>query len=180
MAVYSENAGYNPNIGDAPHWQAEPSNIRRVRLDFAAIIAARAATAVDGAALPALTDGDQLVVFKCKEGTVVRSAGVNVITAETGKTLTIGEDLGADDIDRFGAGLSIATTGQKSSIIDAAAATEGATERSFQFSADGNIIVAWNSVPTTAVVDVWADIVDTVPDTSVPSELPNRNYVNPT
>jgi hypothetical protein len=80
MAAYTDTLGFNKGTAAFP---AEIDSISKfeVRLDFAAIVAARTA-----AGATALAAGDSLEIIPLPAGSVVLSAGCQVIRAETTNT----------------------------------------------------------------------------------------------
>ena len=95
MTIYTEASGFNQgtaSAGPLPAISNYRTGVIKVRLDFAAIAAARLA-----AGQTAVGAGDGIAALSIPAMTFVHSAGVNVLTAEGG-TLTL--DLGdADDPD---------------------------------------------------------------------------------
>ena len=87
MAAYTDSLGFNKGTAAYPANVTDISKFE-VNLDFAAIIAARLA-----AGAVALAAADTLQVVALPAGSVVLSAGVNVISAETTNT-TATFDLG--------------------------------------------------------------------------------------
>lgn len=87
MAAYTDSIGFNKGTASYPANIHDLSKFE-VTLDFAAIVAARAA-----AGATALAATDTLQIISLPAGSVVLSAGVNVISAETTNT-TATFDLG--------------------------------------------------------------------------------------
>lgn len=80
MAAYTDSLGFNKGTAAFPANVTEVSKFE-VTLDFAQIVAARAA-----AGATALAAGDTLQVIALPAGSVVLSAGLRVISAETTNT----------------------------------------------------------------------------------------------
>jgi len=80
MAAYTDSLGFNKGTAAFPANVTEVSKFE-VELDFAAIIAARAA-----AGATALASGDTLQVISLPAGSVVLSAGLRVTTVESTNT----------------------------------------------------------------------------------------------
>lgn len=80
MAAYTDSLGFNKGTAAFPANVTEISKFE-VTLDFAQIVAARAA-----AGATALAAGDTLQVIALPAGSVVLSAGLRVISAETTNT----------------------------------------------------------------------------------------------
>ena len=87
MAAYTDSLGFNKGTAAFPSNVTEVSKFS-VELDFAAIVAARAA-----AGATALAAGDTLQVIALPAGSVVLSAGLQVTTVESTNT-TATFDLG--------------------------------------------------------------------------------------
>lgn len=87
MAAYTDSLGFNKGTAAFPANVTEVSKFE-VKLDFAAIVAARAA-----AGATALASGDTLQVIALPAGSVVLSAGLQVTTVESTNT-TATFDLG--------------------------------------------------------------------------------------
>jgi hypothetical protein len=88
MAAYTDSIGFNKGTAAYPANISEFLSRFEVTLNFAEIVAARAA-----AGATALAATDTLQIISLPAGSVVLSAGVNVITAETTNT-TATFDLG--------------------------------------------------------------------------------------
>jgi hypothetical protein len=88
MAAYTDSLGFNKGTASYPANISEYLSKFEVVLNFADIVAARAA-----AGATALAATDTLQIISLPAGSVVLSAGVNVITAETTNT-TATFDLG--------------------------------------------------------------------------------------
>lgn len=80
MAAYTDSLGFNKGTAAFPANVSEVSKFE-VELDFAAIIAARAA-----ASATALAAGDTLQVINLPAYSVVLAAGLNVVTVESTNT----------------------------------------------------------------------------------------------
>lgn len=90
MATYTDALGFNKGTASYPEKGRLDITKLAVKLDFAAITAARTA-----AGATALTAGDVIEVLQIPAGTQVLSVGLNVTTAEGG-TLTVDVGDGAD------------------------------------------------------------------------------------
>ena len=90
MPTYTDSLGFNKGSASYPDKGRLDITKLAVKLDFAAITAARAA-----AGATALTGGDVLEVLRIPAGTQVLAVGLNVTTAEGG-TLTVDVGDGAD------------------------------------------------------------------------------------
>lgn len=88
MAAYTDSIGFNKGTAAYPANISEFLSRFEVTLNFAEIVAARAA-----AGATALAATDTLQIIPLPAGSIVLSAGVNVITAETTNT-TATFDLG--------------------------------------------------------------------------------------
>lgn len=88
MAAYTDSLGFNKGTASYPANISEYLSKFEVVLNFADIVAARAA-----AGATALAATDTLQIISLPAGSIVLSAGVNVITAETTNT-TATFDLG--------------------------------------------------------------------------------------
>lgn len=148
MAAYTDSLGFNKGTAAFP----DGSGVSKfsVELDFAAIVAARAA-----AGATALAAADTLQVINLPAGSVVLSAGVNVVSAETTNT-TATFDLGFTGgspaaANVYGNDLATNSTGLKAA--NAAAATVVAT-------ADTIDLLLNTAVPANAVVTVFAIVAD--------------------
>ena len=80
MATYTDTLGFIKGTAAHPH-DLQPISRFQVRLDFAKIVAARAA-----AGATALAAADVLEVMPLPAGSIVVAAGVQVVTAETTNT----------------------------------------------------------------------------------------------
>jgi len=121
-----------------------------VKLDFAAIVAARLA-----AGATALAATDTLQVISLPANSIVLSAGINVVTAETTNTtatLDVGYTGGSPAAaNAYGNDLATNSTGLKAA--DLANPTVVAT-------ADTIDILLNTAVPANAVINVWAIVAD--------------------
>ena len=145
MAAYTDSLGFNK--GDAAY-PANVSDISKfeVAVDFAKVKAARAA-----AGATALVATDTLQIINLPAGSVVLSAGMNVVTAETVNataTVDIGFTGGSPAAANvYGNDLATNSTGLKAA--NAAAATIVAT-------ADTIDILLNTAVPENAVIKFFA------------------------
>lgn len=149
MAAYTDTLGFNKGTAAFP---ADVNAVSKfeVKLDFAAIIAARAA-----AGATALAATDTLQVINLPASSIVLSAGINVITAETTNTtatLDVGYTGGSPAAaNAYGNDLATNSTGLKAA--DLANPTVVA-------SADTIDILLNTAVPANAVINVWAIVAD--------------------
>jgi hypothetical protein len=149
MAAYTDSLGFNKGTAAYP----DGSGISKysVELDFAKIVAARAA-----AGATALAATDTLQIISLPAGTVVLSAGINIASAETTNT-TATFDLGYTGgspaaANVYGNDLASNSTGLKAA--DLANPTVVAT-------ADTIDLLLNTAVPANAVVNVFAVVIDT-------------------
>ncbi len=149
MAAYTDTLGFNKGTAAFP---ADVNSVSKfeVKLDFAAIVAARAA-----AGATALAATDTLQVISLPANSIVLSAGINVVTAETTNTtatLDVGYTGGSPAAaNAYGNDLATNSTGLKAA--DLANPTVVAT-------ADTIDILLNTAVPANAVINVWAIVAD--------------------
>jgi len=149
MAAYTDTLGFNKGTAAFP---ADVNSVSKfeVKLDFAAIVAARAA-----AGATALAATDTLQVISLPANSIVLSAGINVVTAETTNTtatLDVGYTGGSPAAaNAYGNDLATNSTGLKAA--DLANPTVVA-------SADTIDILLNTAVPANAVINVWAIVAD--------------------
>jgi hypothetical protein len=149
MAAYTDTLGFNKGTAAFP---ADVNSVSKfeVKLDFAAIVAARLA-----AGATALAATDTLQVISLPANSIVLSAGVNVVTAETTNTtatLDVGYTGGSPAAaNAYGNDLATNSTGLKAA--DLANPTVVA-------SADTIDILLNTAVPANAVINVWAIVAD--------------------
>ncbi len=149
MAAYTDTLGFNKGTAAFP---ADVNAVSKfeVKLDFAAIVAARAA-----AGATALAATDTLQVISLPANSIVLSAGINVVTAETTNTtatLDVGYTGGSPAAaNAYGNDLATNSTGLKAA--DLANPTVVAT-------ADTIDILLNTAVPANAVINVWAIVAD--------------------
>lgn len=145
MAAYTDSLGFNQGTAAYPANVTEISKFE-VTVDFAAVKAARAA-----AGATALAATDTMQIIKLPAGSVVLSAGMNVISAETVNataTIDIGFTGGSPAAANvYGNDLATNSTGLKAA--NAAAATVVA-------SADTIDILLNTAVPEDAVIKFFA------------------------
>jgi hypothetical protein len=145
MANYTDSLGFNKGVAAYPANVSDISKIE-VTVDFAAVKAARAA-----AGATALTATDTLQVVQLPAGSVVLSAGMNVLSAETVNdtaTIDIGFTGGSPAAANvYGNDLVTNSTGLKAA--NAAAATIVAA-------ADTLDILLNTAVPENAVIKFFA------------------------
>lgn len=155
MATYTDSLGFNKgNAAAYPERGRLQLTKLEVRLDFAAITAARSA-----AGATALANGDVLEVLQIPAKTQVLAAGLDVLTAE-GATQTFDLGDGADP-DGFLDGVNGNTVAGYSSTQGAVGFVSG----KYYDAADTIDIVLVNAADT-AVVVVWAIVVDCTTQTS--------------
>lgn len=149
MAAYTDSLGFNKGTAAYP---ADVTSISKydVTLDFAKIVAARAA-----AGATALAAADTLQVISLPAGSIVLSAGINVTSAETTNT-TATFDLGYTGgspaaANVYGNDLASNSTGLKAA--DLANPTVVAA-------ADTIDLLLNTAVPANAVVHVFAFVAD--------------------
>jgi len=149
MAAYTDTLGFNKGTAAFP---ADVNSVSKfeVKLDFAAIVAARLA-----AGATALAATDTLQVISLPANSIVLSAGINVVTAETTNTtatLDVGYTGGSPAAaNAYGNDLATNSTGLKAA--DLANPTVVA-------SADTIDILLNTAVPANAVINVWAIVAD--------------------
>ncbi len=149
MAAYTDSLGFNKGSAAFP---ADINAVSKfeVKLDFAAIVAARAA-----AGATALAATDTLQVISLPANCVVLSAGINVVSAETTNTtatLDVGYTGGSPAAANcYGNDLATNSTGLKAA--DLANPTVVAA-------ADTIDILLNTAVPANAVINVWAIVAD--------------------
>jgi hypothetical protein len=149
MAAYTDTLGFNKGTAAFP---ADVNSVSKfeVKLDFAAIVAARLA-----AGATALAATDTLQVISLPANSIVLSAGINVVTAETTNTtatLDVGYTGGSPAAaNAYGNDLATNSTGLKAA--DLANPTVVAT-------ADTIDILLNTAVPANAVINVWAIVAD--------------------
>jgi len=150
MAAYTDTLGFNKGTAAFPGTLTPISHFE-VTVDFAKVKAARAA-----AGATALTATDTLQVISLPAGSVVLTAGMNVVTAETVNataTLDIGFTGGSPAAaNAYGNDLATNSTGLKAA--DLANPTVVA-------SADTIDILLNTAVPEDAVIKFFAVVVDT-------------------
>jgi hypothetical protein len=145
MAAYTDSLGFNQGTAAYPANVTDISKFE-VTVDFAAVKAARTA-----AGATALTAGDTMQIIKMPAGSVVLSAGMNVLTAETVNataTIDIGFTGGSPAAANvYGNDLATNSTGLKAA--NAAAATVVAA-------ADTIDILLNTAIPEDAVIKFFA------------------------
>jgi hypothetical protein len=148
MANYTDSLGFNKGTAAFP----DGSGVSKfsVELDFAAIVAARAA-----AGATALVATDTLQVISLPAGSVVLSAGANVVSAETTNT-TATFDLGFTGgspaaANVYGDDLASNSTGLKASNL---------ANPTVVAAADTIDLLLNTAVPANAVVTVFAIVAD--------------------
>jgi hypothetical protein len=142
MAAYTDTLGFNKGTAAFPANTTEVSKFE-VELDFAAIVAARLA-----AGATALTANDTLQVISLPAGSVVLTAGLQVISAETVNTTgTFDFGYTGGDVDVFTDGLACNALGY--GIADLA-------NPSAVTAADTIDLLLLTAVPTNCVVKAFA------------------------
>lgn len=146
MAAYTDSLGFNQGTAAFPSDVTAVSKFE-VKLDFAAIIAARSA-----AGATALVAGDSMEVIKLPAGSVVLSAGCQVTTVEA--TNTTGT---------FSLGTTGGTTNLYTNALANNALAFGITNLANPVvygTADTIDILLNTDVPTNCVVNVFAIVAD--------------------
>lgn len=145
MAAYTDSLGFNKGTAAYPANVTDISKFE-VTLDFAAIIAARLA-----AGATALAAADTLQVIALPAGSVVLSAGVNVISAETTNT-TATFDLG------YTGGSPYAANAYANDVVSNATGLKAAdlANPSVVVAADTIDLLINTAVPANCVVKVFA------------------------
>ena len=146
MVAYDEDYGFNKGTADAyPADGNAKITVVDVELDFAAIIAARAAAT----SVAALTTSDTLAVLRIPAGSVVLSAGYTVTSAETTNTTgTIGL---TDGSVTYATGIAINATGTSAANLANPTVYSAADTLDISFATD---------MPTDLVVKAWVVIAD--------------------
>jgi hypothetical protein len=145
MTAYTDSLGFNKGTADAYLASGNDQlTVMSVELDFAAIIAARAAAGVS-----ALTTSDSLQVLRIPAGSVVLSAGFTVTTAET--TNTTGTIVLADGSVTYATGIAINATGTSAANL---------ANPTVYSAADTLDISFGTAMPTDLVVKAWVVMAD--------------------
>lgn len=153
MATYADGIGFNYNSAAFPA-NSTKTHVFKVKLDFAAIAAARTA-----AGATALASGDVLQVIQLPANSYVHCAGIEVTTAE-GATATVGIGDGSSATGYYAA----ASLNAVASLSSTPALTEGTPNTftnayafgKFYSAADTiDLTLNHNSIDT-AVCYVWA------------------------
>ncbi len=156
MVNYTDGVGYNLGSGTTSYVGARNAKTVECLLDFDAITSARAT-----GMLTALTAADAIAAIKLKKGTVVLWAGIEVVEGEASKSISLGHDVGTDDLDFFMGAQSIASEGYFDASTTAATADDSTANNSKFFNVDGNIMVDFTTgVPTSGKVRVLAVVAD--------------------
>jgi hypothetical protein len=131
------------------------SSVVNITLDFPKIIAARAAAGV-----PALAVGDVLEVLPIPAGTIVSNVALVVVTTAASGTIAIGDGTAPSG---YLAAQSVVATGIFGGVptISAGAFSPALSGGKVYATADTIDITIGTAVPTTAVVRLVADLIDT-------------------
>jgi len=154
MATYTDSLGFNKGSAAIPAKGTNHSSVVSVVLDFPKIIAARAA-----AGAPALAADDVLEVLPVPAGTIVRNVGLQVHTPAASGTIAIGDStdpagyLAAQDVSSIGLFGGVP-------VLNAGAFAPPLSGGKLYSVADTIDITIGTAVPSTAVVRVFAELVD--------------------
>jgi hypothetical protein len=150
MATYTDSLGFNKGTAAFPYTSDSGVSKFEVALNFATIIAARAAAGVT-----ALAAADVLQVINLPAGSIVLAAGLNVTTAETVNTT---------------ATFSFGYTGASPYAVAAYASAVASNSTGVKATdlANPSVIVAADTIdlllntaaPTNCVVNAWAIVAD--------------------
>ena len=149
MAAYTDSLGFNKGTAAFP---ADVTAVSKflVKLDFAAIIAARSA-----AGATALAAADTLQVIALPAFSVVLAAGLNVVTAETTNT-TATFDLGFTG--GTPAAANVYADDAASNVV--AMDSDNLANPTVVKTADTIDLLLNTAVPTNCVIQVWAIVAD--------------------
>lgn len=148
MAAYTDSLGFNKGTASFP--DSSPVKKFEVELDFAAIVAARAA-----AGATALVATDTLQVISLPAYSVVLAAGLNVVTAETTNT-TATFDFGYTGGTPAAANVYADNAASNAVAMD----SDNLANPTVIATADTIDILLNTAVPTNAVVKAWAIVAD--------------------
>lgn len=151
MAAYTDSLGFNKGTASYPANISEYLSKFEVVLNFADIVAARAA-----AGATALAATDTLQIISLPAGSIVLSAGVNVITAETTNT-TATFDLG------FTGGSPAAANAYANDVASNSTGLKAAdlANPTVVAAADTIDLLLNTAVPANCVVEVFALVLNT-------------------
>lgn len=154
MATYTDSLGFDKGSAAVPAKGTNRSSVVSVVLDFPKIIAARAA-----AGAPALAANDVLEVLPVPAGTIVRNVGLQVHTPAASGTIAIGDGTAAAG---YLAAQAVSSTGMFGGVPVLAAGAFAPTLSGGKLysTADSIDITIGTAVPSTAVVRVFAELVD--------------------
>lgn len=155
MATYTDALGFDKGSAAVPAKGTNRSSVVSVVLDFPKIIAARAA-----AGAPALAANDVLEVLPVPAGTIVRNVGLQVHTTDaSGGTIAIGDGSAAAG---YLAAQAVSSTGVFGGVpvLSAGAFAPPLSGGKLYSAADTIDITIGTAVPSTAVVRVFAELVD--------------------
>ena len=154
MATYSTAIGYNKNSAAFPANGNNRSTFVQVKLDFAAIVAARLA-----AGATALAANDVLEVIPVPAGCIVRNVGLVVDTVAASGTIALGDGSAAAG---YLAAQAVSSTGTFGGVPVLAAGAFAPTLSGGKVytAADTIDVTIGTAVPSTAVVRVFAELVD--------------------
>jgi hypothetical protein len=148
MAAYTDSLGFNK--GTAAYPDGSPVHKFEVELDFAAIVAARAA-----AGATALAAADTLQVISLPAYSVVLAAGLNIVSAETTNT-TATFDLGFTG--GTPAAANVYADNAASNVV--AMDSDNLANPTVITAADTIDLLINTAAPTDAVVKAWAIVAD--------------------
>jgi hypothetical protein len=148
MPAYTDSLGFNKGTAAFP--DSSPVKKFEVELDFAAIVAARAA-----AGATALAAGDTLQVINLPAYSVVLAAGLNVVSAETTNT-TATFDFGFTG--GSPAAANVYANDAASNVV--AMDSDNLANPTVIATADTIDILLNTAVPANAVVKAWAIVAD--------------------
>lgn len=154
MPTYTDSLGFNKGTAALPAKGTDRSSVVSVDLDFAAIIAARAA-----AGATALAANDVLEVLPVPAGTIVRNVGLQVLTTAASGTIAIGDGAAAAG---YLAAQVVSSAGLFGGVpVLASGAFAPTLSGGKLYSAADTIdITIGTAVPATAVVRVFAELVN--------------------
>lgn len=154
MATYTDSLGFNKGSAAYPAKGTNRSTFVSVTLDFAAIVAARAA-----AGATALAASDVLEVLPVPANTIVRNVGLVVTSTAASGTIAIGDGSAAAGYLAAQAVSSAGTFGGVP-VLSSGAFAPTLSGGKVYTSADTIDVTIGAAVPSTAVVRVFAELVD--------------------
>ena len=154
MATYTDTLGFNKGSAAVPAKGNDRSSVVAVDLDFAKIIAARAA-----AGATALAANDVLEVLPVPAGTIVRNVGLHVMTTAASGTIAIGDGSAAAG---YLAAQAVSSAGMFGGVpvLSSGAFAPTLSGGKLYSAADTIDITIGTAVPSTAVVRVFAELVN--------------------